>query len=85
MRGPFSTPITPLPGSFFHADPHDRIMAGLARSKKKAGRPSLDAHTEHRARTLLSKGTRINATAKSLKIGVATVHRIKTRMIAQAA
>jgi hypothetical protein len=21
MRGPFSTPITPLPGSFFHADP----------------------------------------------------------------
>ncbi len=22
MRGPFSTPITPLPGSFFHADPH---------------------------------------------------------------
>ncbi|RSU72600.1 hypothetical protein DAH85_23125, partial [Sphingomonas koreensis] len=25
MRGPFSTPITPLPGSFFHADPHDEI------------------------------------------------------------
>jgi hypothetical protein len=24
MRGPFSTPITPLPGSFFHADPHDK-------------------------------------------------------------
>ncbi|WP_375244913.1 GAF domain-containing protein [Sphingomonas parapaucimobilis] len=22
MRGPFSTPITPLPGSLFHADPH---------------------------------------------------------------
>ena len=21
MRGPFSTPITPLPGSLFHADP----------------------------------------------------------------
>ena len=21
MRGPFSTPITPLPGAFFHADP----------------------------------------------------------------
>lgn len=63
----------------------DRIMAGLARSKKKAGRPSLDAHTEHRARTLLDKGTSINATAKSLKIGVATVHRIKTRMMAQAA
>ena len=24
MRGPFSTPITPLPGSLFHADPHSR-------------------------------------------------------------
>jgi len=22
MRGPFSTPITPLTGSIFHADPH---------------------------------------------------------------
>ncbi|WP_281244369.1 WYL domain-containing protein [Sphingomonas rubra] len=22
MRGPFSTPITPLSGSLFHADPH---------------------------------------------------------------
>ena len=22
MRGPLSTPITPLPGSLFHADPH---------------------------------------------------------------
>ncbi|QXT34935.1 helix-turn-helix domain-containing protein [Sphingomonas sanguinis] len=34
------------------------------------------------ARTLLDKGTTINATAKSLKIGIATVHRIK---MAQAA
>ena len=24
MRGPFSTPITPLPGSLFHADPQFR-------------------------------------------------------------
>ena len=24
MRGPFSTPITPLPGSLFHADPQLR-------------------------------------------------------------
>ncbi len=63
----------------------DRIMAGLARSTKKAGRPSLDAHTEHRARKLLDAGTSINATAKALKIGVATVHRIKTRMTVQAA
>lgn len=63
----------------------DRIMAGLARSDKKSGRPSLDAQVEHRARKLLDTGTSINATAKRLKIGVATVHRIKTRMIAQAA
>lgn len=63
----------------------DRIMAGLARSTKKAGRPSLDAHTEQRARKLLDAGTSINATAKALKIGVATVHRIKTRMTVQAA
>ena len=26
MRGPFSTPITPLPGSFFHADPQLRAV-----------------------------------------------------------
>lgn len=58
----------------------DRIMAGLARSTKKSGRPSLDAHTEHRARKLLTSGTSINATAKKLKIGVATVHRLKHRM-----
>jgi len=63
----------------------DRIMAGLARSTKKSGRPSLDAHTEHRARKLLTDGTSINATAKKLGIGVATTHRIKTRMMAEAA
>lgn len=62
----------------------DRIRAGLARSTKKPGRPSLDAFTEHQARKLLDKGTSINATARKLKIGVATVHRLKTRM-AQAA
>lgn len=25
MRGPFSTPITPLPGSLFHADPQATV------------------------------------------------------------
>jgi len=57
-----------------------RIMAGLARSEKKSGRPALDAAKERRARKLLGQGTSINATAKKLRIGVATVHRIKTRM-----
>jgi DNA invertase Pin-like site-specific DNA recombinase len=63
----------------------DRIMSGLARSTKKSGRPSLDAHLEHRARKLLGTGTSINATAKKLGIGVATTHRVKTRMMAEAA
>ena len=63
----------------------ERIMAGLARSTKRSGRPSLDADKDRRARKLLAEGTSINATAKTLKIGVATVHRIKTKMLAQAA
>jgi DNA invertase Pin-like site-specific DNA recombinase len=58
----------------------DRIMAGLARSTKRSGRPSVDPFIAHQARKLLDKGTSINATAKRLKIGVATVHRIKSRM-----
>lgn len=63
----------------------DRIMAGLARSTKKSGRPPLDADKERRARKLLASGSSINATAKTLKIGVATVHRLRTRMMADAA
>ena len=31
MRGPFSTPITPLPGSLFHADPHHDEMVSICR------------------------------------------------------
>lgn len=58
----------------------DRIMAGLARSMKRSGRPSVDPFIAHQACKLLDKGTSINATAKRLKIGVATVHRIKSRM-----
>jgi len=58
----------------------ERVMAGLARSDKRSGRPPLDADKEHRARKLLAQGTSINAAAKKLKIGVATVHRIKQRM-----
>jgi hypothetical protein len=30
MRGPCSTPITPLTGSFFHADPHWIARTGTA-------------------------------------------------------
>ena len=62
----------------------ERVMAGLARSTKRSGRPPLDADKERRARKLLANGQSINATAKKLRIGVATVHRLKQRM-AQAA
>ncbi|WP_454281050.1 hypothetical protein [Sphingomonas sp. Marseille-Q8236] len=29
MRGPFSTPITPLTGSLFHADPQLMLAGGI--------------------------------------------------------
>ena len=58
----------------------ERVMAGLARSTKRSGRPPLDADKERRARKLLANGQSINATAKKLRICVATVHRLKQRM-----
>lgn len=57
-----------------------RIMAGLARSEKKPGRPSLDADKVARIERTLATGLSINATARKLKCGVGTVHRIKQRM-----
>lgn len=61
-----------------------RIMAGLARSGKKSGRPPLDPDKAEKIRRSLAKGMSINATARKLKVGVATVHRLKQQM-AQAA
>ena len=61
-----------------------RIMAGLARSNKKAGRPALPPITVEKIQRTLAQGISINATAKRHKVGVGTVHRIKTKM-AQAA
>lgn len=58
----------------------ERIRAGLARSSKRAGRPPLDPDKDSRARRLLSKGESAAATAKKLRIGLATVYRIKTSM-----
>lgn len=57
-----------------------RIMAGLARSEKKPGRPSLDPDKVARIERTLATGLSINATARKLKCGVGTVHRIKQRM-----
>lgn len=57
-----------------------RIMAGLARSDKKAGRPSLPPIIVEKIQRTLRSGLSINATAKRLKVGVGTVHRIKVKM-----
>lgn len=57
-----------------------RIKAGLARSTKRSGRPPLDAEKVERIKRSLTKGISINATAKKLKVGVATVHRVKQQM-----
>lgn len=61
----------------------ERIMAGIERARAngiKTGRPSLAAEKRLRVEKLLRKGTSINATAKKVRVGVATVHRIKTAM-----
>ena len=58
----------------------ERIMAGLKRSTKKSGRPSLDPEKAERIKATLASGLSINATARKLKCGVGTVHRIKVKM-----
>jgi DNA invertase Pin-like site-specific DNA recombinase len=58
----------------------ERVRAGLARSTKKAGRPALDPDKAEKVRRSLLKGISINATAKKLKVGVGTVHRLKQQM-----
>lgn len=57
-----------------------RIRAGLARSTKRSGRPPLDTEKVERIKRSLDKGVSINATAKKLKVGVGTVHRLKQQM-----
>lgn len=57
-----------------------RIMAGLARSNKKAGRPALPPIMIEKIEKTLAQGHSINATARKLKVGVGTVHRIKVKM-----
>jgi DNA invertase Pin-like site-specific DNA recombinase len=58
----------------------ERVKSGLARSTKKSGRPPLDYLKKQKVERLLNGGTSINQTAKKLRLGVATVHRIKTAM-----
>lgn len=63
----------------------ERIMAGLARSRAqgiRSGRPPLDPLKVEKVKRLLDRGTSINATAKKLRVGVGSVHRIKQKMLA---
>lgn len=59
----------------------ERVKSGLARSTKKSGRPPLDPDKAERIRRSLTQGTSINATAKALRVGVGTVHRMKQQMV----
>lgn len=62
----------------------ERVKAGLARSTKKSGRPPLDFLKKQRVGRLLSGGLSINKTAKRLRVGVGTVHRIKAALVSAA-
>lgn len=57
-----------------------RIMAGLARSTKRAGRPRLDPLKVKKVEKLLAQGVSLSVTAKKAKVGVGSVSRIKARM-----
>jgi DNA invertase Pin-like site-specific DNA recombinase len=58
----------------------ERVRAGLARSPNKSGRPRLDPGKAEQIRRSLARGVSINATAKKLRVGVGTVHRMKQQM-----
>lgn len=63
----------------------ERVKAGIARSGKKGGRPPVDPIKVDKIKRALIRGTSINETARKLRVGVATVHRIKVQMSALAA
>jgi DNA invertase Pin-like site-specific DNA recombinase len=61
----------------------ERVRTSLARlraSGKVLGRKPLDEAKADKIRQSLTAGVSINATAKALRVGVGTVHRIKVRM-----
>ncbi len=62
----------------------ERVKTSLARVKafgKALGRKPLDSQIVRKAEQALRSGRSINATAKDLRIGVGSVHRIKIRMV----
>ena len=58
----------------------ERVKSGLARSEKKGGRPRLDPAKADKIRKLLDGGLSIAKTAEKARVGVGTVHRLKTAM-----
>ncbi|MFZ1742418.1 MAG: recombinase family protein [Pontixanthobacter sp.] len=58
----------------------DRVRTALAATKKPLGRKPLNPQTIAKVEKTLRSGKSINATAKALKIGVGSVHRIKVKM-----
>lgn len=66
----------------------ERVRAALRRRKaqgKRLGRPPLDPVKATRIRKMLGQGISISKTAKTVKVGIATVHRIKHEMVPVAA
>lgn len=67
----------------------ERVRSSLARLREQGkvlGRKPLDPKMVEKIEQALTEGTSINATARALKVGVGTVHRIKTKMtLAEAA
>jgi DNA invertase Pin-like site-specific DNA recombinase len=57
-----------------------RVMAGLARSTKRSGRPRLDPAKVEKIKRSLHAGMGINETARKVRVGVGTVHRIKQQI-----
>jgi hypothetical protein len=61
-----------------------RIKAGIAKAREEGrrpgGRPPLPAEQVHRVVAYLRAGISINKTAKALRVGIGTTHRIKTAL-----
>jgi DNA invertase Pin-like site-specific DNA recombinase len=66
----------------------ERVKAGLSRARsqgKLLGRPTISRDVVERIRAQLATGAGILKTAKALKVGTGTVHRVKREMVIVAA
>jgi DNA invertase Pin-like site-specific DNA recombinase len=73
---------------FEHAMIVERIKAGLSRARsqgKRLGRRPVSTDAVERIREELANGAGILKTAKALRVGTGTVHRVKREMVAIAA